>query len=65
MKIVMLAVTGLRAQVITETLYALNYSSRRYLDAIHVITTRDGKEKSLLSFSVEKTGTIRNGCLKC
>jgi CRISPR-associated protein Csx14 len=40
----MLAVTGLSPQVITETLYALHQSSR-HVDAIHVITTRDGKEK--------------------
>ena len=38
MKTVMLAVTGLSPQVITETLYALHQSSR-HVDAIHVITT--------------------------
>ena len=44
MKNILLAVTGLSPQVITETLYALHQSSR-HMDAIHVITTRDGKEK--------------------
>jgi len=44
MKTILLAVTGLSPQVITETLYALHQSNRN-VDAIHVITTRDGKEK--------------------
>jgi len=44
MKNILLAVTGLSPQVITETLYALHHSNR-HVDAIHVITTRDGKEK--------------------
>ncbi len=44
MKNILLAVTGLSPQVITETLYALHQTDRR-VDAIHVITTRDGKEK--------------------
>jgi len=44
MKYIMLAVTGLSPQVITETLYALHQDMRR-IDEIHVITTRSGKEK--------------------
>ena len=44
MKNVLLAVSGLSPQVITETLYALHQSGRS-IDAIHVITTREGKEK--------------------
>ncbi|MCD6271348.1 MAG: TIGR02584 family CRISPR-associated protein, partial [Deltaproteobacteria bacterium] len=44
MKTILLAVTGLSPQVITETLYAL-HQSNCHIDAIHVITTRDGKEK--------------------
>ena len=44
MKNILLAVTGLNPQVITETLYAL-HQNNRYVDVIHVITTRDGKEK--------------------
>lgn len=43
MKNILLAVTGLSPQVITETLYALHQNARK-VDAIHVITTRDGKD---------------------
>ena len=43
MKNILLAVTGLSPQVITETLFALHQNKQR-VDAIHVITTRDGKE---------------------
>jgi CRISPR-associated protein Csx14 len=41
---ILLAVTGLSPQVITETLYALHQNNRN-VDAIHIITTRKGKEK--------------------
>ncbi len=44
MKNILFAVVGLSPQVITETLYALHQSNQT-VDAIHVITTRDGKEK--------------------
>ncbi len=43
MKAILLAVSGMTPQVITETLYALHQEQRR-IDAIHVITTRRGKE---------------------
>ncbi len=43
MKNILLAVAGLTPQVITETLFAL-HQQNRYVDAIHVITTRQGKE---------------------
>ncbi|MBN1292946.1 MAG: TIGR02584 family CRISPR-associated protein [Candidatus Latescibacteria bacterium] len=43
MKNILLAVIGLSPQVITETLFAL-HQQRRRIDAIHVITTRKGKE---------------------
>ncbi|MDY0043908.1 MAG: CRISPR-associated ring nuclease Csm6 [Syntrophales bacterium] len=43
MKSILLAVSGMTPQVITETLYALHQEQRR-IDAIHVITTRRGKE---------------------
>ena len=55
MKTVMLAVTGLSPHVITETLYALHQSSR-HVDAIHVITTRDGKEKIFAELFGGKNG---------
>ena len=44
MKYIMLAVSGLSPQVITETLYAIHHNNQ-HVDAIHVITTREGKEK--------------------
>ncbi len=43
MKNILLAVTGLSPQVITETLFALHQNQRR-VDSIHVITTRHGKD---------------------
>lgn len=46
MKNIMLAVTGLSPQVITETLYALNQMNRP-VHAIHIVTTRLGKDKLL------------------
>ncbi|MBC2711298.1 MAG: TIGR02584 family CRISPR-associated protein, partial [Desulfosarcina sp.] len=46
MKNILLAVTGLSPQVITETLYALNQMNRP-VHAIHVITTRPGKDRLL------------------
>lgn len=44
MKSILLAVSGLNPQVITETLYALHQNNRE-VDAIHVITSREGKER--------------------
>lgn len=44
MKNVLLAVSGLSPQVITETLYALHQQQKR-IDAVHIVTTRPGKEK--------------------
>jgi CRISPR-associated protein (TIGR02584 family) len=43
MKTILLAVVGLSPQVITETLYAL-HQQQRTVDAIHVMTTRRGRE---------------------
>lgn len=43
MKNILLAVTGLSPQVITETLYALDQMNRP-VHAIHIITTRPGKD---------------------
>jgi len=44
MKHILLAVTGLTPQVLTETLYALHQEDQA-VQAIHVITTREGKEQ--------------------
>ncbi len=49
MKTILLAVTGLSPQVLTETLYVL-YQNQQAVDAIHVITTRNGKEKMYAEF---------------
>jgi len=43
-KNILLAVVGLSPQVITETLFAL-HQQKRSVNAIHIITTRQGKEK--------------------
>jgi CRISPR-associated protein (TIGR02584 family) len=43
MKNILIAATGLSPQVITETLFAL-HQNQKTVDAIHVITTQDGKE---------------------
>ena len=46
MKNTLLAVIGLSPQIITETLYALNQMNRS-VHAVHVITTRMGKDRIL------------------
>jgi CRISPR-associated protein (TIGR02584 family) len=55
MKNILLAVTGLNPQVITETLFALHQNNQR-VDAIHVITTRDGKEMIFSNLLAGKSG---------
>ncbi|MDA8137822.1 MAG: CRISPR-associated ring nuclease Csm6 [Desulfobacteraceae bacterium] len=45
-KTTLLAVVGLSPQVVTETLYALHQNGRT-IDAIHLISTREGKDKIL------------------
>lgn len=55
MKNILLAVTGLSPQVITETLYALHQSNRK-VARIHVITTRDGKERIFADLLAGKSG---------
>jgi len=44
MKTTLLAVVGLSPQVITETLYAMHQNNKQ-IHCIHVITTRDGRDK--------------------
>jgi len=55
MKNILLAVTGLSPQVITETLYALHQNNRK-VDSIHVITTRYGKERLYADLLAGKSG---------
>ncbi|PIV02684.1 MAG: TIGR02584 family CRISPR-associated protein [Syntrophobacterales bacterium CG_4_8_14_3_um_filter_58_8] len=58
MKNILLAVVGLSPQVVTETLYALHQQGRR-VDAIHLITTREGKEAVLASILSPRDGYYR------
>ncbi len=55
MKNILLAVCGLSPQVITETLYALHQHYKK-VDEIHIITTRDGKEKIFAHLLAGKSG---------
>ncbi len=55
MKNILLAVTGLSPQVITETLYALHQNNKK-VDSIHIITTRDGKERLYADLLAGKSG---------
>jgi len=55
MKHILLAVTGLSPQVIIEALFALHQNNQK-VDAIHVITTRDGKEKIFANLLAGKSG---------
>ena len=55
MRNILLAVTGLSPQVLTETLYALHQNDHK-VDAIHIITTRDGKEKIFSELFAGKSG---------
>ena len=61
MKTILLAVCGLSPQVITETLYAL-HQNNRHVDAIHVITTRDGKEKIYAELLAGEKGAYHRYC---
>ncbi len=51
----LLAVAGLSPQVITETLYAL-HQQKKEIDAIHVITTKRGREAIESRLLAPKTG---------
>ena len=55
MKNIILAVTGLSPQVITETLYALHQGGRE-VHAIHVVTTREGKDRIFADLLAGKDG---------
>ncbi len=55
MKSVLLAVCGLAPQVITETLYALHQNGKT-VDAVHVITTRQGKERIFSTLLIPESG---------
>ena len=55
MRNILLAVCGLSPQVITETLYALFHEGRE-VHAVHLITTRPGRDKVLAELLAPKTG---------
>ncbi len=57
MKRILLAVSGLNPQVITEALYCL-WQDRRCVDSIHIITTRVGKELLLARLFSGGTGKL-------
>jgi len=61
MKNILLAVVGLNPQVITETLFGLHQQGRQ-VDAIHVITTRTGKEGLFAHLLPEKEGRFFRYC---
>ncbi len=61
MKNVVLSVAGLNPQVITETLFGLHQQGRR-VDAIHVITTRTGKEAIYAHLLPEREGRFFRYC---
>ena len=54
-KTILLAVIGLSPQVLTETLYALHQNNKE-VNCIHVITTREGKNKIFSELLAGKDG---------
>ena len=58
MKNILLAVCGLSPQVITEALYALWHEGRA-IHAVHVITTRSGKERILAGLLAPEDGKFQ------
>ncbi|WJW76663.1 CRISPR-associated ring nuclease Csm6 [Thiohalobacter sp. IOR34] len=60
---ILLAVTGLSPQVVTETLYALIKKAPRFVPTeIHLITTAEGAERARLSLLHEETGWFHRLC---
>ncbi len=61
MKRILLAISGLNPQVITETLYCL-HKEHRFVDAIYLVTTRAGKELLLSRFLGGGAGKFYQFC---
>lgn len=60
---ILLAVTGLSPQVVTETLYALATDQTPFIPTeIHLITTREGSERARLALFSAKPGWFRRLC---
>lgn len=64
MKRILLAVTGLSPQILTETLYALTVAQTPAWipDEIHLITSREGAERARLSLLDPKAGQFHAFC---
>ena len=61
---VLLAVTGLKVAVVTETLHALARRDPPWLaDEVHVITTGDGAAPALAELSARPGSALSNLCL--
>ncbi len=48
-KSILLAVTGLTPQVVTETLYALHQQGQTLPEQIHILTTAEGYQRARLT----------------
>jgi len=62
---ILLAVTGLSPQIVTETLYALAINSphKAFIPTeIHIITTKEGKERAYLSLLSQQLGWFKRLC---
>lgn len=53
-KNILLAVTGMSPQVVTETIYALHMNKGIIIDEVQIITTSKGKEQAWLSLGLEE-----------
>jgi CRISPR-associated protein (TIGR02584 family) len=56
MKKILLAVTGMTPQVVTETLYALAVGAKWVPDEVHILTTKSGAESARLNLLTPKDG---------
>lgn len=60
---ILLSVTGLTPQVVTETLYALIQAESAFVPTeVHLITTREGAERARLALLSEDPGWFRRFC---
>jgi CRISPR-associated protein (TIGR02584 family) len=64
-KRILLAVTGLSPQIVTETLYAIACSAASpwVPDSIHIITTREGAQRARLALFSEEPGWFARLCV--
>jgi CRISPR-associated protein (TIGR02584 family) len=50
---ILVAVTGMSPQVVTETLYAIHHSDMPFPKALYLITTKEGKQEAWLNLHVD------------